>query len=101
MDTMSVSVNPLPLPSPLSASPGAWLNVEDMMAKYVRVKAGAACTIQIEGALDDQTDPIALGAATVNTSAWISIPDTVKYIRANLTAYASGSPTAILAGKLG
>jgi hypothetical protein len=83
---------------PASVAAGAWHPADGMRDKYVRLGGTFTATVQFEGSVeDDKSDPFSLGAAQTS-KAMLSIPETVKWIRANTTAFASGAPTAKLVG---
>ena len=71
---------------------------ENLVDKYVQLGGAFTATIAIEGRLDDNMPWFAI--ATVSAVGMTSIPQPVKHIRLNTTAYTSStSPVAVLAGR--
>lgn len=86
-----------PLEVPASVASGAALDVHDLTDKTIAVSGTFAASIQIEGSLDGSTW-IAIGAP-ISAPALVEVSATVAQIRASTTAYTSGTPSGIVAGR--
>lgn len=81
---------------PASLAIGAWAPADGQRDKYIRLKGTFVATVQFEASVeDDKSDPFSIGAAQT-APGFLAIPETVKWIRANTTAYTSGTPLAKL-----
>jgi hypothetical protein len=79
-----------------SVAVGADQNVADLVDKWAQISGTFTATIDIEGSLDG-TNWITL--MTISSAALLNIPQSLSHIRTNTTAYTSGTPSCILAGR--
>jgi hypothetical protein len=81
----------------LLVATGAKLDVGELTDKWIEVSGTFTATINLQGSAD--------GVAWVNLIAglsvgWVEVPQTVRYVRCDTTAYTSGTPAVHLAGRM-
>jgi hypothetical protein len=92
----SSSFNALVVPTSVAA--GAWVNCESLKDGWVTVFGTFAATVQIQYTVATDSDPVNIGAA-LTAPGQVQIPLRVKKVRANVTAYTSGTPQAVLSSE--
>lgn len=81
---------------PASVTAGAACDVSDLERKCVYLTGTFTATVQIQISADN-TNWVNEGAA-LTTAGTLEITKPARYLRANTTAYTSGTPAAVLVG---
>jgi hypothetical protein len=81
---------------PTAVGVGAAANVFRFRDKTVQISGTFSATLQLEGSIDGNAFQ-AIGSST-STTALISVPFAVQFLRVRVTAFTSGTPTAVVAG---
>ena len=79
---------------PQSVSAGVPLNVEGAQDMWYQAVGTFTATVNIEGSLNG-TDWVQLVAGAA-TGSIVQIPEKVRYLRANVSAYTSGAPQVLV-----
>jgi hypothetical protein len=82
---------------PTSVAVGASQKCADLRDKFVQLKGTFTATVEWQVSMDGTTWANS-SARAETTPGFVSIPETCAFIRANVTAFTSGTPTAILGG---
>ena len=88
-----------PLEIPAEVAAGGSVNCDHLHNKYLYMEADAfTATVAIQGSVDgDNWQDLLTGVAAGDITA---IPQPVRFVRANTTAYTSGTPVGYLIGEL-
>jgi uncharacterized membrane protein len=92
----SSSFNALAVPTSVAA--GAWLTCDSIKDGWITVFGTFSATVQLQYTVATDADPVNIGAA-ITAPGQVQIPLRVKKVRANVTAYTSGTPQAVLSSE--
>jgi hypothetical protein len=98
---MSVATGASTIPIPQSVSPGAAVDCRGMEWKTVSVEGTFVATIAIQCSSDVSNSPAAsswLTETSFSAAGSLSLQRPVAWIRANVTAYTSGTPVGRIVG---
>lgn len=84
-----------PMDAPASVKAGAVLDVHGYIEKWVQVGGTFVGTVAVEGTIDEVTWEVVASAAAPYI---VQVLPSFHQLRINVTAYASGTPTAKFAG---
>ncbi len=94
-----MSIPVLDIPVPLSVSAGGFVNCADLADKWIGVSGTFTATIQFQWSPDGTAATAVNEGAAVTAAGVVQIRPNGGWVRANVTAYSTGTPVAKMSGR--